>query len=151
MVLAGIILFVLLVAAALYIFTPFGFFHVEPEGEYQMKIVVNGHEMTATMENNTSAQALRRMLARGTKTIKMKDYASMEKVGMLWKGLPRNDTDITVEAGDLILYQGNSFVIYYNTNSWNFTRLGKINGVSAEELKDILGNGDVTVTLSLKE
>ena len=62
-----------------------------------------------------------------------------------------NDEQITTEAGDLILYQGNSFVIYYAPNSWNFTRLGKINDVSEEELREILGDGDVTVTLSLPE
>lgn len=75
----------------------------------------------------------------------------MEKVGSLGQDLPVNDEQITTEAGDLILYQGNSFVIYYAPNTWNFTRLGKINGVSAEELQDILGEGDVTVTLSLAE
>lgn len=75
----------------------------------------------------------------------------MEKVGSLGQDLPVNDEQITTEAGDLILYQGNSFVIYYAPNTWNFTRLGKINGVSAEELQDILGEGDITVTLSLAE
>ena len=75
----------------------------------------------------------------------------MEKVGSLGQDLPVNDEQITTEAGDLILYQGNSLVIYYAPNTWNFTRLGKINGVSAEELQDILGEGDVTVTLSLAE
>ena len=81
----------------------------------------------------------------------MQDYGDMEKVGSLGQDLPVNDEQITTEAGDLILYQGNSFVIYYAPNTWNFTRLGKINGVSAEELQDILGEGDVTVTLSLAE
>lgn len=75
----------------------------------------------------------------------------MEKVGSLGQDLPTNDEQITTEAGDLILYQGNSFVIYYAPNSWNFTRLGKINDVTAEELQEILGEGDVTVTLSLAE
>lgn len=61
-------------------------------------------------------------------------------------------TSTTTDPGDLILYQGNSFVIYYDTNSWNFTRLGKIDGVSTrEQVLDLLGGkGEVTVTLSLK-
>ena len=64
-----------------------------------------------------------------------------------------NDRQTTTSPGDLILYQGNSFVIYYDTNSWNFTRLGKVDGVSSRnEMLDLLGGkGEVTVTLSLAE
>ena len=79
----------------------------------------------------------------------MNDYGNMEKVGSLGQNFPRNDESITTEVGDIILYQGNSLVIYYAPNSWSFTRLGKINNISQKELKDILGKGDVTVTLSL--
>ena len=58
----------------------------------------------------------------------------------------------TTEPGDLILYQGNSFVIYYDTNSWNFTRLGKVDKVSTrEQMLELLGGkGEITVTLSLE-
>lgn len=81
--------------------------------------------------------------------ISMHDYASMEKVGSLGTSLPTNDENITTEPGNLILYLGNQFVIYYGPNTWNFTRLGKINNINAAELKKILGNGNVTVELSL--
>ena len=74
----------------------------------------------------------------------------MEKVGTLGISLPRNDRQTTTGLGDLILYQGHNFVIYYDTNSWNFTRLGKIDNVSQTELKAALGEGDVRVTLSLE-
>lgn len=119
--------------------------------EGELKIQVGKRVLTADLVSNSSSQALKEALTEKPITIDMQDYGDFEKVGSLGMDLPTNDEQITTEAGDLILYQGNSFVIYYNTNSWNFTRLGKINGVSAEELKDILGNGDVTVTLSLKE
>ena len=79
----------------------------------------------------------------------MSDYARMEKVGPLGQSLPTNNEQITTQAGDLILYQGNQFVIYYAPNSWNFTRLGRIQDVSVAELRNILGSGDVSVTLSL--
>lgn len=82
----------------------------------------------------------------------MNDYGDMEKVGSLGFSLPRNDQQTTTDPGDLILYQGNSFVIYYDINSWNFTRLGKIDGVSTrEQVLDLLdGKGEVTITFSLK-
>lgn len=40
-------------------------------------------------------------------------------------------------------------MIYYDTNSWNFTRIGKIEDVTREELLEALGSKDVTVTFSL--
>lgn len=94
-----------------------------------------------------------KQLAQGSVDIRMDDYGNMEKVGSLGFSLPRNDRQTTTAPGDLILYQGNSFVIYYDTNSWSFTRLGKVDGVSTRnEMLDLLGGkGEVTVTLSLAE
>ncbi len=123
----------------------------EKSEENIMYIEIGNTILTAELADNSSANALKEMLAEGSITIEMSDYANFEKVGDLGKSLPRNDEQITTEAGDLILYQGNSFVIYYDTNSWNFTRLGKIKDVSADELRDILGDEDVTVTLSLEK
>jgi len=115
----------------------------------QMKLQIGNYIFTVTLADNSSTEALKEMLKEGPITIDMQDYGSMEKVGSLGTSLPRNDEQITTEPGDLILYQGNSFVIYYAPNSWNFTRLGKINDVTQNELKEALGNGDVKVTLSL--
>ena len=79
----------------------------------------------------------------------MEDYANFEKVGSLEFDLPTNDKQITTSYGDVILYQGNKITIYYDTNTWSFTKLGKINNVTQDELKDILGSKDVTVTLTM--
>ena len=111
----------------------------------------NGTAFTATLVENSSTQALKELLAAGDLTIEMSDYANMEKVGPIGTTLPRNDERITTSAGDLILYQGNSFVIYYAPNTYSFTRLGRIDNVSEDELRAALGEGDVTVTLSLNE
>ncbi len=119
------------------------------ESEMRLNIQAGEHLLTATLAQNSSAEALVEMLSEGTVTIQMSDYANMEKVGSLPDSLPGNDEQISTEAGDLILYQGNSFVIYYDTNSWNLTRLGKINDMNQQELKEILGDGDITVELSL--
>ena len=113
-----------------------------------LNITVNGRVLTAEMENNSSADALLERLEEAPITIEMEDYASMEKVGDLGFTLPRNDRPTDTAAGDLILYQGHNFVIYYDTNSWNFTRLGKIEGISPSELRTILGPGDVMVQLT---
>ncbi|TNF37950.1 MAG: hypothetical protein EP329_01770 [Deltaproteobacteria bacterium] len=115
-----------------------------------MKLQIGERALTATLVDNSSTRALKALLAQGPLTIAMEDYGNMEKVGSLGTTLPRNDEQITTEAGDLILYQGSAFVIYYAPNSWNFTRLGKVDGVTAAELKAVLGPGDVSVTLSLE-
>lgn len=105
--------------------------------------------LTATLADNSSASALIELLKAGPVTVNMHDYADMEKVGSLPVSLPRNDTYFTTGPGDLVLYLGNRFVIYYDTNYYDFTRLGKIDGnFTGPQLKSILGNGDVTVTLS---
>lgn len=121
-----------------------------PAEDNTMKITAKDTTFAATLADNSSAEALRELLAEGPLTIHMSDYASMEKVGAIGTNLPRNDEQITTGAGDIILYQGNSLVIYYDTNSWNFTRIGKIEGVTGEELLDAFGDGDVTVTFSLE-
>ena len=114
-----------------------------------MKLIIGNTELTADLAENSSTQALVEILQQRDLIIEMRDYGSMEKVGMIGQSLPTNDESITTEAGDLILYQGNAFVIYYAPNSWNFTRLGKIRDVTATELKNILGSGTVSVTLSI--
>lgn len=113
-------------------------------------IVNNGKIFTAKLENNSSARALKEILEKGDISIQMQDYANMEKAGPIGKTLPRNDTQTTTAPGDLILYQGKYFVIYYAPNSWNFTRLGKIENINENELKSALGEGDATVILSIK-
>lgn len=117
--------------------------------ETEMKLQIGNTVLTAVLAENDSARALTELLRQGPLTIAMEDYGWMEKVGDLGTSLPRCDESITTSAGDLILYQGSSFVIYYAQNSWSLTRLGRIQDITADGLREILGNGDVTVTLSL--
>lgn len=114
-----------------------------------IKLKVGGKTFTATLVDNSSTRALKALLAEGDLTIEMEDYARMEKVGPIGTTLPRNDEQISTVPGDLILYQGRYFVIYYGRNSYSLTRLGKIDNVSESELKAALGDGDVTVALAL--
>ena len=112
-----------------------------------MKITVGDNELLATFADNSSAEEFRDLLAQGPLTIEMEDYGGFEKVGPLGTSLTRNDSQITTEPGDVILYQGNQITIYYGTNSWSFTRLARINDHSG--LQEKLGNGTVSVTFSL--
>ena len=102
------------------------------------------------LEENSSAEAFIALLQAGDLTVAMHDYGNFEKVGPLGTSLPTNDQRITTKPGDLILYQGNQITIYYDKNTWSFTRLGQVQGLTQTELKEILGTGNVDVTFSLK-
>jgi hypothetical protein len=121
----------------------------EEEEETMLNISVGGYEFQAVWEDNPSAQEFKELLAQGPITISMKDYGGFEKVGPLGTEITPSDQSITTEPGDVILYQGDQITIYYGTNSWNFTRLAKIQNV--EHLKEALGQGSVQVTFSLGE
>lgn len=115
--------------------------------EPMLKITVGDQELLATFAENSSAEEFRELLSQGPVTISMEDYGGFEKVGPLGTTLTRNDTRITTQPGDVILYQGNQITIYYGTNTWNFTRLAKIN--DSTDLQAKLGTGTVQVTFSL--
>ena len=110
---------------------------------------VGGNTMTATLTDNEATRGLTKLLEQGDITIRMSDYGGFEKVGALPQSLPTSNTQITTEPGDIMLYQGNQMVIFYGSNSWSYTRLGKIDGATTSNLRQFLGNGDVTLTLSL--
>ena len=117
--------------------------------ENTVNVTINGKIFTASLSDNSSAEAFKNLLKEKDITIDMHDYGNFEKVGSLGMTLPRNDEQITTEPGDIILYQGNQITIYYDTNSWSFTRLGKIENITQSELMSAMGTGNATVTFSL--
>ena len=117
----------------------------------RMHLQIGDTILTATLAENSSARALAELLAEGPLTLTLEDYAGMEKVGPLGTSLPQNNEQMVTGPGDIILYQGSSFVIYYDTNSWSLTRLGHIDNADEARLRELLGDGAVTVTLSLED
>ncbi len=79
--------------------------------------IKDGKTFTATLADNSSADALIELLSKGDVTVKMEDYGNMEKVGPLGTSLPRNDRQTSTGPGDIILYQGKYLVIYYSCES----------------------------------
>ena len=122
---------------------------VSNESSSTMIITVNSRSLIVDLADNSSAASLIDLLKKGPVTYEAHDYGDFEKVGDIGHSLSENNEQITTEPGDVILYQGSNICIYYGTNSWNFTRLGKISGVTQSELKEILGDGNVTITLSI--
>ena len=116
----------------------------------QVQLKGGGKTKTSTLTDNTASRELTKLLEHGDISIQMRDYGGFEKVGALPQSLPTSNTRITTAPGDIMLYQGNQMVIFYGSNSWSYTRLGKIDGATASNLRQFLGNGDVTLTISLE-
>ena len=124
----------------------------DPAGEETngaMKLMIGDSEVSVQWEDNESVAALRELVADGPLTVAMSGYGGFEQVGALGTSLPRNDVQITTQAGDIVLYSGNNIVIFYGSNSWAYTRLGHIE-LSSSEMPELLSHGDVTVKLSVE-
>lgn len=115
-----------------------------------LKIEINGSTFYADFEDNPSAEALKEKLHEESLTLEMEDYGGFEKVGELPFSLPTDDENITTSAGDVILYQGNKLTIYYDTNTWSFTKVAKLRDADSS-LKSKLGEGTVKATFSIIE
>ena len=114
-----------------------------------IKIKVNNNVLEVNLEDNEATRSLVEKLKNGDISVNANEYGGFEKVGNLGFSLPRNDESITTSAGDIVLYQGNQISLFYNSNSWSYTKLGKVQNVSRTELKNILGSGNVTLILSI--
>lgn len=119
----------------------------------QMEIIidVNDNKLTAALADSTAAKELAEKLKSEPVTVTLNEYGGFEKVGDLPWSLTKTDEQLSTEPGDIMLYQGNQMTIFYNSNSWSYTKLGSIENTTQEELMALFGEGDVTVTLSLKE
>ena len=119
------------------------------EGDNDMQMMIGETPVTVVWEDNASVEALKALAAEGL-TIEMSMYGGFEQVGSIGQSLPRDDQQTTTTSGDIVLYSGNQLVVFYGSNSWAYTRLGHITDQTPEQMKVLLGSGDVTITLSIK-
>ena len=117
----------------------------------QIKITVSGKSLPVKIEDNAATRALVASLREASITYEADDYGGFEKVGPLGRSLPTSNSQITTQAGDVILYNGNQLVLFYGSNSWSYTRIGRMEYGTLDELKSFLkaGQGKISVTLSL--
>lgn len=113
----------------------------------KINVAVGDYTFTATLEDNEAAHELLEMIKEKPLTLNLSDYSGFEKVGSLGRSLTRSDRHTTTKSGDIVLYNGNNIVVFYGSNSWSYTRLGRID--SLENWEKALGSGDVIITLSI--
>lgn len=121
--------------------------------DMKINITIEGKTMPVNLVDNEATRTLVAALQESPITYEADDYGGFEKVGGLGRSLPTSNQQITTEAGDVILYSGNQIVLFYGSNSWSYTRLGRIEYSSIDELKSFLkaGQGRVSVKLSVPE
>lgn len=111
--------------------------------ESDMKLSIDNQELDVAWEDNDSVKALKGMLPL---TISMHEYGGFEQTGSIGQSIVRNDSQIDVVPGDIVLYSGNAISVFYSTSSWSYTRLGHIN-LNKNELNDLLNKESVTFVL----
>ena len=122
----------------------------QEDKEAMLQMRIGNTAVTVEWEDNESVQALRDLCADNPLTIQMSMYGGFEQVGSIGQSLPRNDRQTTTGAGDIVLYSGNQIVVFYGSNSWAYTRLGHITDQNVAGMTELLGNGDVTITISME-
>ena len=120
--------------------------------EQKMYITIGEETHTVTMEDNVGTRALVAALQTENIVYIAHDYGNFEKVGYIGQSFPTDNHQITTSAGDLVLYGGDNICIFYGSNSWSYTRIGKLDGLSADEVRRFVkaGEGEVSITLSLQ-
>lgn len=113
------------------------------KAEDAMRLLIGETEVPVTWENNASVEALKEL---SPVTIQMSMYGGFEQVGPIGQSIVRNDVQTETSYGDIVLYSGNQIVIFYGSNSWAYTRLGHVD-LSQQEMREMLGSGDVAITL----
>ena len=121
---------------------------IKKKEEQNMVMKIDDTSVDVTWEDNDSIKELNKLAESGL-SISMSMYGGFEQVGSIGQSISRNDVQMTTQSGDIVLYSGNQLVVFYGSNSWSYTKLGKIN-LSQKELEKLLGNGDVTITLVLE-
>lgn len=115
--------------------------------ESEMKLYINDQEIPVIWEDNETVSELMEQAANSDITVQMSMYSDNEQVGPLGKEYTRDDKQTTTHNGDIVLYSGNQIVVFYGSNSWAYTRLGKMD-ISQDQVNELLGNGDVVLKLS---
>lgn len=120
----------------------------EVDTEMKMKVQIGDQSFTATLEDNTAVRELVDMMREAPVSIDMSDYSGFEKVGSLGRSLTTDNRQTTTGAGDIVLYNGDNIVMFYGSNSWNYTRIGHIDDLTGWE--EALGDGSITAVFSVE-
>ena len=121
--------------------------------QQKMYLTIGGVTKTATLDDNSATQTLVAKLQEAPVTVTLNSSGGFEIWGALGFSLPTSNEQIIAQPGDIVHYNGSNICMFYGTNSWSYTRLGKIEGLSESELRTFLkaGESNISVTLTIPE
>ncbi|MBE6524553.1 MAG: hypothetical protein E7Z65_06765 [Thermoplasmata archaeon] len=111
-------------------------------------LTIDGKKVDVIWEDNPSVDAIK-VLAKNTMTVRMERYGGFEQTGSMPKSVVKNDSWIDVGTGDIMLYRGVQISIFFDDNAYDYTKLGKISGMSESEITAMLNKPNVTVVFTL--
>ena len=120
------------------------------EEETMLRMMIGETAVAVDWEENESVEALKALCQDGPLTIRMSMYGGFEQVGPIGERLPSRDVQTDTASGDIVLYSSSQLVVFYGSNAWAYTRLGHITDKTPEEMRALLGSGDVTITLAME-
>ena len=115
----------------------------------EMRMSIGGTDVNVEWDDNRTVADLRALAAEGPITVELSMYGGFEQVGPLGTSLTTSDVQMTTEPGDIVLYSGNQISVFYGPHSWSYTKLGHVTGRTAEEMAELLGNGNVSITITV--
>ncbi len=121
----------------------------QKEAEMVLTLKIGGTPVSVAWESNESVDTLKAMAEKAPVSVQMSRYGGFEQVGSLGQRLPSADKQTTTQPGDIVLYNSSSIVVFYGSNSWSYTRLGRINGLNKAELTELLGSKDVVLSIEM--
>ena len=113
-------------------------------------ITIGGQTQSVTLVDNDATRELVAALQDAPITVTLNDN-DFEIWGSLGRTLTTKNEQMNAQPGDIVLYSGQYICIFYGSNAYSYTRLGKIDGLSESELRTFLkaGQSNISVTLSL--
>ena len=120
---------------------------VQEEEAVTMKLYINDTEVPVVWENNAAVEALAAEAETGDIVVKMSMYGGNEQFGPLGKSYPASNRQVTTSNGDIVLFNNDQIVVFYGSNTWSYTKLGKM-ALPEDEVTELLSNGDITLRLT---
>ena len=120
----------------------------EPAPQETLQVLsVNGNKLNVSWENNETVKELLSYTQTESIVVNATRYGGFEQVGSLPQGFSRSDVQLTTETGDIVLYSGDQLVLFFESNSWSYTKLGHIEGLSQDELSELLGGSSAVIEI----
>lgn len=115
----------------------------------EIKLYIDNIYIPVIWENNKTLKDIKKQLKSSDIIVNLHMYSNNEQVGSLKKNFFSEDVYMTTTCGDIVLYNQNNIVLFYGSNTWSYTKLGKIN-LSKKNIEKILGTKNVSIKLSFK-